>query len=425
MSEDIHERMRRDWDDRAREDAGYYVAFGRRNQSEEEFFDTAADVVRALLRETRRLPKVPLRARRALEIGCGPGRIMRPLSAHFGEIHGVDISEEMIQRARANLKGIPHAHAHVTARSDLAAFADDSFDFVYSYAVFQHIPSVEVVFDYLDEARRVLKPGGILRCQISGLPESARRFDTWLGVRIPSTAVAGWTRSRGLELAAIEGVDTQYMWLTARKPDGAAPARGEVRIRRITNAQTSEPVAPVRGRFSSISLWVENLPGGDLNTLEVRVGGVSAFASYVGPPEPDGLRQLNAYLPEGMSSGLQRVELRYTGMLVAQSFFRLIPPPAVVPRIVAVTDGIDLLSGSRIVTGSVKVSIEECLDPGEFSATVDERPVTAIDHFCIDPRLPAYEINFALPKDTPPGPRQLLCRLGRREFAPVSLEVAG
>jgi hypothetical protein len=48
-------RMRSDWNRRAREDANYYVAFGRRGQSEEEFQATAGGVVRNLERELRHL----------------------------------------------------------------------------------------------------------------------------------------------------------------------------------------------------------------------------------------------------------------------------------------------------------------------------------------------------------------------------------
>ena len=59
-------------------------------------------------------PAANPRARRALEIGCGPGRLMRPMSRHFGEIHGVDVSDEMIRLAREKLRGMPHAHAHRT-----------------------------------------------------------------------------------------------------------------------------------------------------------------------------------------------------------------------------------------------------------------------------------------------------------------------
>src|SRR5437868_1141608 len=86
----VLERMRADWNERAGEDAYYYVAFGRRDQDDEEFFSTASDVVRLLLLETRRLPGRGA----ALEIGCGPGRILQPLSRHFAEVHGVDVSDE-------------------------------------------------------------------------------------------------------------------------------------------------------------------------------------------------------------------------------------------------------------------------------------------------------------------------------------------
>ena len=48
----------------------------------------------------------------ALEIGCGPGRLMRPLSRHFAEIHGVDVSDEMIRLAQERLRDTPNAHAH-------------------------------------------------------------------------------------------------------------------------------------------------------------------------------------------------------------------------------------------------------------------------------------------------------------------------
>src|SRR5450759_5997911 len=87
------------------------------------------------------------------------------MASHFGEIHGVDVSDEMIRIGREKLRGIPHAHLHATDGSSLGMFADDSFDMVYSYAVFQHIPSKEVVLEYLRETHRVLKPGGIFRGQ--------------------------------------------------------------------------------------------------------------------------------------------------------------------------------------------------------------------------------------------------------------------
>src|SRR5262249_50024542 len=214
---DVSQQMRDDWNQRAREDAYYYVAFGRKGQDDDEFFSTAADVVRTLEAALRRLPPGERRTRKALEIGCGPGRLMRPMSWNFGEVHGVDVSDEMIQLASEKLKNVPNAFPKATTGTDLSGYADESFDFVYSYAVFQHIPSPEVVFAYLKETRRVLKPDGIMRCQINGLPKTAKQYTTWDGVRISAQEIAEFASTHDFQLLALEGVDTQYMWVTLRK----------------------------------------------------------------------------------------------------------------------------------------------------------------------------------------------------------------
>src|ERR1700720_1908241 len=214
---DISRRMRADWNERALEDAYYYVAFGRKGQDDDEFFATAADVVRTLETAMKLLPAGERRARKALEIGCGPGRLMRPMSWNFGEIHGVDVSDEMIRLAAQKLKDKPNAFPRTTDGTDLSCYAGEFFDFVYSYAVFQHIPSAEVVFSYLAEAWRVLKHGGILRCQINSLPKKAKRYTTWEGVRISATEVAEFASAHDFQLLALEGLGTQYMWITMRK----------------------------------------------------------------------------------------------------------------------------------------------------------------------------------------------------------------
>src|SRR5215831_12496170 len=104
----VLEQMRADWNERAGEDAYYYVAFGRRDQDDEEFFSTAADIIKAFELELKRV-----RGRdAALEIGCGPGRLMRPLAQHFREIHGVDVSDEMVKLAKDRLRNTPNAHPH-------------------------------------------------------------------------------------------------------------------------------------------------------------------------------------------------------------------------------------------------------------------------------------------------------------------------
>ena len=451
---DVGRRMREDWNRRASEDAHYYVAFGRRNQSGEEFFETALEQVNGFKRELKRLGPGNPRARRALEIGCGPGRLLKPMSVFFGEIHGIDVSDEMVKLAAGNLAAIPHIHVRAAPDSTLSAFADDSFDFVYSYAVFQHIPSREVVFAYLDEGRRVLKPGGILRCQINGLPASAKTYDTWSGVRVSADEVRDFARSQGLALLALEGTGTQYMWTTMRKvrplPDGrgsepVSDGRGAepvsepratasglltIAIRRVTNANSSEPAAPVRGRFAALSLWVEGLPEWvDLLRLEVYVDGLPTPLTYLAPPEADGMCQLNLHLPDGLHSGLKPVMLALDGVAVAESRIRLTPPGPPVPRVVALSDGIDLLSGLKIVTGSIKAALEEVERPDELTAQVSwsggSAPGLELEHFCTNPRVPSHELNFRVPPPVPPGPAEVTISMGRRVLTRTAVTISG
>ena len=434
MSEDeVRARMRTDWNARAREDAGYYVAFGQRGQDDAGFFATATEVINGLEWELRRVPAMERARWRALEIGCGPGRLMRPMSRHFSEIHGVDVSDAMIALAAEKLRDIPNAQVHATNGASLERYAAGCFDFVYSYAVFQHIPSREVVYSYLNEIHRVLKTGGLARLQFNGLPRAAESaYDTWSGVRLSSSDILEFTASHDFQVLALEGVATQYMWTTWRKQPAGWHAAQEDRapetsvvIRRITNANSSEPVAPCRGRFASISIWAGNLPAeAGLHALRVTVGESLGTITYIGPPDSAGLQQVNVVLPELEATGLLPVEIHWRGARISPpATLRVIPPGPSVPRLVSVSDGINLVSGTRIETGSVKVLLEEIARPHEVEVWMDGRPVEDLEFFCTDPRPQRFELNFHLPADTIPGPHTLELRIGRRKLAPVALEV--
>jgi len=425
----ILDRMREDWNTRAGEDANYYVAFGRRDQAEDEFFATAAPVVRSL---EWNLPRLSGRDA-ALEIGCGPGRLMRPLSRHFQEIHGVDVSDSMIALARERLRHTPNAFPHHSSGSDLSLFADEKFDFVYSYAVFQHIPSRDVVFQYLREARRVLKNNGILRCQVNGLPQTAKQYDTWSGVRLTPKEIAQFALENDFQLLALEAINTQYMWITLRKrpagwTESLAGRRVECRsaVRNISNALTSEAVAPSSGPMAALSLWIADLPDEcDLNHIAVTIDGMLGRPEYIGVPAPDGVRQVNVWLPEGTRTGLVPVDVQWLGQTVGPTaWVRVIPPGPSVPLLTTVTDGVNLLLDHRTNSGSVKVTLIEVTDPALFRATVDGRDVLETDSFCSDPLKRCYEFNFRLPAGTPAGPHELRIALGNRSFQPRTIEVA-
>ena len=133
--------------------------------------------------------------------------------------------------------------------------------------------------------------------------------------------------------------------------------------------------------------------------------------------------QLNFWLPRGLGTGLQPLRVFRLGTPVAsEAKLRVIPPGPMVPRLVSVSDGIDLLSAA-IVSGCVKVSIEELADPALFGAAIDGSPVEGIERFCTDPAASQYEFNFRIPEAVPRGRHGLELRVGARRFAPVAIEV--
>jgi hypothetical protein len=66
VDDSLCQRMRDDWNERARSDANYFVAFGRRNQDDEEFFASGRELALGLAPQFLRLPQRPApRCRRA------------------------------------------------------------------------------------------------------------------------------------------------------------------------------------------------------------------------------------------------------------------------------------------------------------------------------------------------------------------------
>ncbi len=428
MADSVTERMRADWNERARLDAHFFVAFGGRDQTEEEFLATAADVLRSIESQIKRLPaKANRRAWRALEIGCGPGRLMKPLSRHFGEIHGVDVSDEMIRLGRERLSDIPHAHFHLTDGGTLPQFADESFEFIYSYAVFQHIPTRELVLSYMREIRRLLKPGGLFHGQFNGLSRSGEAADTWNGVSFTAVDIHSFTRENGLQLLNLDGEYTQYMWTTWRKPALTARPEDHNRaplIRRITNAYTGDSLISQRGRKAALAVWITDLAAdADLNNIEILIDGAPGVPTYIGPADTQNLQQINAWLPDGVRTGLVPVEVRMNGQPVCpMAMARVIPPGPLVPRIVSVTDGVNLVLQNATNTGLVKVQIEEVVNPDAVTALIDDEPVPV--HISrIDPRPPRHNLDIQMPAGLAKGSHTLKIRIGPRRFLSANVSL--
>jgi len=141
-------------------------------------------------------------------------------------------------------------------------------------------------------------------------------------------------------------------------------------------------------------------------------------------PEWDGMVQLNAAVPAGCRTGLVPVEVLWLGQpLTALAWMRAIPPGPAVPRISAVSDGVNLLSGARIQSRIIKIVMEEVTSPERFEAVLDETPLSRLNTFCTDPLEQRYEFDLSIPEAVPVGPHQVRLSLGKRTFAPVPIEV--
>jgi SAM-dependent methyltransferase len=202
--------MQRDWDDRARANAQYFIAVdGAGNDGE--FWESGVRELNQLI-----LPGLELSPdMKALEVGCGIGRLARPLSRIVQEVHGVDISAEMVHRGTECLSGIPNVQLHHTT-GDLKMFADASFDFCYSYRVFQHIPRKELVWQYWNEVARILKPDGLFRFQICLAGRSSRRprGGTWFGALPTADELQSVLPASGFEILSItdEPSSNERLW---------------------------------------------------------------------------------------------------------------------------------------------------------------------------------------------------------------------
>jgi len=115
----------------------------------------------------------------------------------------------------------------------------------------------------------------------------------------------------------------------------------------------------------------------------------------------------------------------WLGQSIAEPVWvRIMPAGPSVPRVTTITDGINLLSGTRIVTGSIKVTMHEVSDASQFNATIGGYAVREIESFCADPITQRYEFNFKLPERLLPGAHEVVVSLGKRTFAPLAIEVA-
>ena len=127
----------------------------------------------------------------ALEIGFGGGRLLNAACKYFQFAIGVDIHEE-----QAFVEGFLKEQGNqnfklLRTTSNEIAIKANSVDFVYSFIVLQHLPTLSSLTGYLEEIHRVLKPNGVAQLyfgKFNKLKPAAQLKSFWAGYKEISNA---------------------------------------------------------------------------------------------------------------------------------------------------------------------------------------------------------------------------------------------
>jgi ubiquinone/menaquinone biosynthesis C-methylase UbiE len=191
-----------------------------------EFFQTGEEEIARVMKQVDALGL--LRARRkALDFGCGVGRLTQALCGHFDQAVGVDIAPSMIKLAEQFNRYGERCQYYLNEADDLSLFEDSSFDFVYSVIVLQHMQP-EYSKKYLQEFLRILAPGGMLVFQLPSQPVPVQRtaaseplsgsaFKAYIAVQ--ATSLKMGAGSRTVLPVKIKNISTT-LWPALGAPNG-------------------------------------------------------------------------------------------------------------------------------------------------------------------------------------------------------------
>ncbi|MCI0524232.1 MAG: methyltransferase domain-containing protein [Acidobacteria bacterium] len=430
--EDFAQTMKRDWNQRALENARWFINTVKLDQSEDEFDATGESEIRSLI-----LPELALmtggrdpKSLRFLEIGCGIGRMTKHLAAIFGEVHSTDVSGAMIEQARERLNGLPNVHLHETSGVDFAALPGDYFDIAFSAFVFQHVPSKDVIRSNIREAYRVVKPGGVLKLHTNGVEAASyaeKEKDTWAGATFTESEVRSLARELGAQLISVYGAGTIYCWTTMRKPSAGSNARRAMAEPKIEFHARSDDATiktiPTGGDNAWLSLIVTGLDREvvDANNLKVIINDRTVTPRYAGSVRPhfeaelgkrfgsslDHLTYVEVGVPAGIAGGTAWAQIRLDSGEASQPFDFPTKEAKPAPIIVTVRNGADY--GTDIHTRGPKSSLRLFVEGLDETANCDNVRVKAGERIIIPTfagfvtDIAGYRVDAELPEGIEPG----------------------
>src|SRR4030042_4308869 len=128
-------KYRESWDSFAYKNALWAVLTEHKTYRITEFFKSGQIEIDNILEFLKNLG-LTYQKDRALDFGCGVGRLTRAMSKYFKEVIGVDISQKMISLAKAHNLKCKNCRFVLNEKDDLSLFKSNSFSFIYCVRTF-------------------------------------------------------------------------------------------------------------------------------------------------------------------------------------------------------------------------------------------------------------------------------------------------
>jgi 2-polyprenyl-3-methyl-5-hydroxy-6-metoxy-1,4-benzoquinol methylase len=114
---------------------------GKEGETRREFFESGADHVERLFATIKEDLDPEFAPRRALDFGCGVGRVAIPLARRVTQVVAIDVSDSMLDEAKKNCEEAGVRNVTLLKSDDSLENLSGDFDFLHSFIVFQHIPT--------------------------------------------------------------------------------------------------------------------------------------------------------------------------------------------------------------------------------------------------------------------------------------------
>lgn len=116
---------------------------------------------------------------RALDLGCGHGRLLERISRRFDEVVALDSNANRIDQSRITIRQLGLCNVKIQiGRFEQIAESLGSFDMILCSHVIQHLPT-ESLNDTFEQIKAILRPGGFLVILTSHSMALHDRFKTW------------------------------------------------------------------------------------------------------------------------------------------------------------------------------------------------------------------------------------------------------